>query len=87
MTSAGPSAPGSQGGRYASVQANRARFSVAVPSTASFDRLLPAAKAISLAQADQGVILVRNRPESGECRLKSSDGRLPVDLHPTCPLR
>src|SRR6516165_8234528 len=53
MTSAGPSAPGSQGGRYASVQANRARFSVAVPSTASFDRLLPAAKAISLAQAGQ----------------------------------
>jgi hypothetical protein len=51
MTSAAPSTPGTQGEKYASVQANRARFSVAVPSTASFDRLLPAAKAISLAQA------------------------------------
>jgi len=45
-----------------------------VPSTASSDRLLPAAKAISLAQADQGVILVRNRPESGECRIKALGG-------------
>jgi hypothetical protein len=53
MTGARPNAPDNQGERYASVQANRARFSVAVPPTASFDRLLPAARAICLAQAGQ----------------------------------
>jgi hypothetical protein len=36
-----------------------------VPSTASFDRLL-----LSLLKPARGVILARNRPKSGKCRLK-----------------